>query len=996
MSDRGRDQRGEAYRTPLERFVAAAALLVIMAAAAVHAARIPVRILGTVAAVGACFSLTTGILCRVRRVDRALEGIVLVLSSLVLTASSLHDLPRLVDRATAYAVSLGPFCLAVHAAVVAVVTLAATTARLRMSEVCLVALIGHSALNGRVFAVLEARVGLLWGIGLLGVIAVLREGEPWRGDRLTRLTVAAFLAWTAVSVAFAVYPHDSATVVERLLLWGLSFFLVAHIAADARGEGLVSAAVLGSWVVVAGGAIAGVVAYAQAMGVWAALTARAGLATMHANGLGAVCASGTLLAAGLAWSGRARLPSSLAAGLFLVVLVLTGSRSSVVGALGGLAVALVATRPRVRAAWVVVAAVVVATGVVFLSRRDQGELEGRWTIWTQTLRVVAKRPLVGTGPGTHLPPAFLSDLPPFLRREDPLPTKDFLATTRTVGWHAHNVFLEVAETTGLVGLVLLIATGAAVSCVGRTGRDGSPMRAAFAAAFASMVIAHMGELCLGAGTLLPAEWFVLLGALAGTGSTPGSRPARLGRGVALGIVLLGALLFCARPSLMLVLGAPVAKARGKAPSTSPARLSWAMRLSPLDAELRALAARSSEGTSSLHWWREAVRLRPWFAPYRSQLAWELWAEGDLEAALSEFSLAASLDRFGLDGGTPVADLGIALVAAGSRADGLAVLRDAALVDPGSFGPPLWCRVGERVTLHPAFDPPGGPSEDLAALIATRLDPHVRPCDATGTLELDEVLGPLVHPLPNDTIVARHALGSAVVAWERCGVPSRVRTLLDSLEAITPPRTLAAARIKSKRSRALANLGLSQQALEEARHALESFEHPLFHHRLGMLYVRRKRYDEAIPHLEKAALSWDPRAYFDAAWPRYWSDLAEAYSGAARYEDALRALATARFLGLGPATYVSRSLAVTRLALEAGRTDAGVRGLVDAMRTILALAREGTVETQLQEWVLLVRSSTDPSGLVRLVREEVRMPRALLARLTEASTLPEPRAARPGA
>ncbi|MHB8511819.1 MAG: O-antigen ligase family protein [Actinomycetota bacterium] len=110
---------------------------------------------------------------------------------------------------------------------------------------------------------------------------------------------------------------------------------------------------------------------------------------------------------------------------------------------------------RVRLALAVIAVgAVTAITIAFTpaTHRFATTSNGRLTLWKNALHVIAKHPVVGTGPGTY---ALHSQL----------------QSTKTYSIHAHNEYLETAQETGLVGLVFVFAAIAVIAIAVPRNRD---------------------------------------------------------------------------------------------------------------------------------------------------------------------------------------------------------------------------------------------------------------------------------------------------------------------------------------------------------------------------------------------------------------------------------------------------------------------------------------------------------------------------------------------
>lgn len=197
------------------------------------------------------------------------------------------------------------------------------------------------------------------------------------------------------------------------------------------------------WVAGAGAAAVWVLARAAAAGI------RWPTGPLERGGLGATLAVASVLAAGLLLAGPARprwLPAALA--LTLAALVATFSRASWLGLLAGLLTLLATGRPRARLRLLAAGAVVVLAAAALLPRwpaldqevRSIASVEAnrnRLLLWRAAAEMVADHPLLGLGFGTF-PLAYPAYKSPQARE-------------RAANF-AHNIFLNVAAETGVLGL----------------------------------------------------------------------------------------------------------------------------------------------------------------------------------------------------------------------------------------------------------------------------------------------------------------------------------------------------------------------------------------------------------------------------------------------------------------------------------------------------------------------------------------------------------------
>jgi O-antigen ligase len=266
-------------------------------------------------------------------------------------------------------------------------------------------------------------------------------GEPFRlrprAVLVTGLVMAS--AWVLAGL-FAAHPGESVWRVTRLYQV-LVVFLIAEHAADRRwAERAVGFFLFGSAV----GAVAGLVVWLQTdrprmLGVFST-----GMTSGNSSSMALVAAVG----AAVAWQGRRRLGAAIAEGLDGLALLATLTRSSWLGA--GLGLVTIASRRSARK-WVAVSLVLLVLTVLAVPRfRTRGadignpnELtaRGRISLWLTGWELFLQRPLLGWGLEDHY------QLIEAHRRPD---------ATFHAG-HFHNNLVQVAVSTGVVGLAAYVA-----------------------------------------------------------------------------------------------------------------------------------------------------------------------------------------------------------------------------------------------------------------------------------------------------------------------------------------------------------------------------------------------------------------------------------------------------------------------------------------------------------------------------------------------------------
>jgi O-antigen ligase len=284
------------------------------------------------------------------------------------------------------------------------------------------------------------------------LLAELATGRfRWSPTALDRPIVLLLAAALASGLA-SQWPAESAPLAA---LFGLTVLVTVHAAVGIiRTDPSRVRPIVVAWI--AGAVLAAVWGVARA-GEW---PERASTPALLATALGTMLAAGTILALG-AWTvartRQARVVLAAVLPVLIAALELTASRGAWIAAAAGTAV-LVALAPRARTALVALAAasVLVATAAIGRDRETvmrrlasvpsvQANLD-RWTLWTAVPRIVADHPVLGTGYGTftRVWPRYR---PETVHEEKPT---------------AHNVYLNFAAETGLVGLaafLLFVAAG---------------------------------------------------------------------------------------------------------------------------------------------------------------------------------------------------------------------------------------------------------------------------------------------------------------------------------------------------------------------------------------------------------------------------------------------------------------------------------------------------------------------------------------------------------
>jgi len=176
--------------------------------------------------------------------------------------------------------------------------------------------------------------------------------------------------------------------------------------------------------------------------------------------------------------------------LAAVAIVLSGTRSAILGTIAGLVVVTAMVRVRMMRAVAAVLAVGVAAAIFFVSpageklrARVHWSLEdarggARLLLWRDSLQMAAHRPLAGFGPES-----FATEFPRFQSAELARAYPDFYHES------PHNIFLDKLTSEGLPGLAALLGLCAfGVRCCGRCAKLKHPLAAPLSAALAGILV----------------------------------------------------------------------------------------------------------------------------------------------------------------------------------------------------------------------------------------------------------------------------------------------------------------------------------------------------------------------------------------------------------------------------------------------------------------------------------------------------------------------------
>jgi O-antigen ligase len=335
-------------------------------------------------------------------------------------------------------------------------------------------------------------IGVLLAFAWVVSLTRRRRGPALPDQAPVVVAVALLGSWVTASVAWSVDVDAAFGALPQWYAIGLVFLIVATAMADR------AAVVLMAWAFVAGGVLSvlgGVVAPGLAVAEEGRFQGTAGDPNLLAVGLLPAAA----LALGLAAGRRDPLWRALIAVVVAVLavgFVASGSRGGAVGALVGLAVALMVVERR-RATFLAAATV----GLVALAASvwlvpgawerspSVSNGSGRSDLWNIAWHVAADHPVAGVGLDNY--PVVAGD---YARRVGPLQSVDLIAEPH----EAHNLYLQLLAEVGVVGLALVallvgVCLHSAWVAARRFAADGDRAHAALARAVLVGIAAMLGS-----------------------------------------------------------------------------------------------------------------------------------------------------------------------------------------------------------------------------------------------------------------------------------------------------------------------------------------------------------------------------------------------------------------------------------------------------------------------------------------------------------------------
>lgn len=188
---------------------------------------------------------------------------------------------------------------------------------------------------------------------------------------------------------------------------------------------------------------------------------------------------------------RLKASALIAAGLAVFAIILSGTRSAIIGLIVGAVVFIIAVRPRIhlRTVAVLVACLMGFSWFFFSAPGSKLRARLHWSIedlrggarlllWRDSLRMAEHRPVQGFGPET-----FITEFPRFESRDLARAYPDFYHES------PHNIFLDALTSRGLIGLLPLVALcGLAAWAALQLLRRGDPVGAPLAAALTASLV----------------------------------------------------------------------------------------------------------------------------------------------------------------------------------------------------------------------------------------------------------------------------------------------------------------------------------------------------------------------------------------------------------------------------------------------------------------------------------------------------------------------------
>lgn len=347
-------------------------------------------------------------------------------------------------------------------------------------------------------------MGVLVAAGWAGAIAVRRPRPPFLRNQETLLaSLLLFSLWITFTITWSSESGATGEAIKSWLIAALGFLVSATALRKGRDVRIVAIAfVLGSAASVVYGIFSGdLTAAASTANEAARFTGGGGDPNVQAAGF----VAGMFLAAGLWGLARDGLQRAALISCFVAITIgffLTQSRGGLIG-LAAAAIAGIVMLPRQRrrllglaGAAAIGLAVVAITNASAVQRMTDlgGGTSGRTDLWTVAARIFEDHRWIGIGLG-----AFQSVEPSYSLRSGPLTRVDLVVQEPHL---VHNVYLQLATETGVVGLLLFLFF--LFMCLRAAWLAGKTFAASGQTAASDLA----GAVLMGAVGMLTAEFFI--------------------------------------------------------------------------------------------------------------------------------------------------------------------------------------------------------------------------------------------------------------------------------------------------------------------------------------------------------------------------------------------------------------------------------------------------------------------------------------------------------
>ncbi|MCB0193564.1 MAG: O-antigen ligase family protein [Anaerolineae bacterium] len=835
--------------------------------------------------------------------------------------------------------------------------------RFPLAETGLTLIVSYGVLNGGFFNIFETtKVSLFYGLTLITFLVHLIEPRPSAPKNYLALPIVIFALIGAVATWQAFYVYASFVRWVALLNWMVVYYLLVTVIGSLQQVKRLMVALLMMAGLVAIAALSTLPPTAWQVGWTRALSLRLHIGQAYSNPLGIYTAMYIVLSLGSLsiWSKRhQRMGLILLSLLLFTVLVLTYSRSTAVAlGMGLIGLFIASTYRRIPAdsrlllmkksvnnqkrVVVTLILVLLVTGILvafgFLNRnssalRSISHLAGRLYLWQVTVNSISSAPVIGLGLDNNLNPLFYD----VLSSKELKSVHHFITTT-----HTHNLFLEVGNATGLIGLVAFIwLLGAATLYSWRAVTNqqlGTVQRwllTVFCMIGVVLMVPHMLIMALSTQSLIAGSFWLLLAlfVITGRAQLETTAPPHASQFISpRHSMFFAGLTFLAA---VVVVGRPVAadnfyqQAKRALTTDNQAEITqavaWALWLDPLNAQIRSDLAQGMikwDGPAAIRLYQQAITLRPYYAPYHNALGWLYWRENQLPAAITAFEQAVALDRYELTGPPYHIHLAYAYAAAGRKQRVIKTLRASPNLSLASIKEPDWRLEGQNVALAYA------PSNDVGyqdPYIRSLIDMHLGLLDAVPDtavsttqphIYLSELMPKLI-AIESATDSELSAMPAANLIkrannFARLGRHALAIRLLAFTRNLPPPHTPAEARQYIQRGNTYHRLGETVQAQADLETARQFVKTASLHRSLGLLYQAQGKLPEAAAEFEAMAAFWEMEAPLPEQW---WLEAGHAFQQAGHLDQAIEAYKMAQFAGNFPDRYIRTQLMINQIYLE---------------------------------------------------------------------------------